>query len=371
MKRKSKNRRQTASRKTASSHFTSVDFQQLRRKILQRKGFVPQPLAGELLRLARHLSEHCETCWQTVDQLISSPLRPYLHDPFTDAVVRLTNPRGGEVSLTEDHRQALREVRDRPYGFAYVVFDEAMAQGLAQAMAAGDPNTEPEGFVFWSDLFLEDLKEHAPDPAPPELVDIRVYAFCNLAEMLYMSGGLDMAQECLENSRNMLPLTSCHPRLEVRLLEVEAQFFELTRQTEKADECYRGALGLLGPGQSRRRFEIRSIQAEMLFRRKATPEERYVAFESALAELSAEEPASPMDRVFKVHEAARLTRQLAQQAHDEGFLHWPGIAEALEGLEQTRPLYLEHVDRYGQELAEAYKADLQDLVTKLAPMSAN
>jgi hypothetical protein len=68
------------------------------------------------------------------------------------------------------------------------------------------------------------------------------------------------------------------------------------------------------------------------------------------------------------HSLARATRSLARLAYGEGLPAWPGIREALEALEQARPLHREYGDSFSLEMADTYRKDLEYLATKLAPI---
>ncbi len=367
-----KRKRSAGKRRSDSpSHFSGAQIHQLRRKALSRKRITGKPLADELLRLAVHLSQQCVPCWRAVDDL-APRLSPLLRDPVTDALARLADTRA-PLDLTVDHRLAVQEVRERAFGFAYVVLDEALAQVLARAMGAApgselDPDVE--NFLLWAKPLMAKLEEAVPDPTSPELNDVAVYLSCRQAEIHLMNGGLIAAHHCLEKAHATLPGSTGLPEVLVGVHELEATLCEAARLFQRADECYQEALDLLGVDRALRRFEIRALATEMLFRRPAPPETICAAFASALAELPSD-VTEPIERLTVVNAMARSTRQLANLARDGGLQSWPGIPEALLAVEQARPLYREYGDDFARELADRIEEDLTDLATQLAPVAAN
>ena len=358
-------KRRQKSRPT-SGHFTSVELHQLRRKVMRVNRITAKPVIGELLRLGRHLCEQCEICW-TSAEAISPPFKPCLGEPVTDALARLANP-SGWLTLTVEHWQALRHARSRPYGFSYVVFEESLAQNLAKAMSRGSTKPPTQDFRFWADHLLEEIAMTAG--VTPELADATVYAACNEIEIHLMAGRIPEAEECVDGVHELLESSTGQPFLRARALELEGHVHEMMGRFPNADQCYEKALDALGPDQARRRFEIRVESVELLFRRRVSPEQIYMAFAGALAELSTDQ-GGPLERLYVAHDMARSTRSLGKMAREAGMRQWPGIPEALAALERVWPLYREHTDRSVIEMAEGYRSDLEELVDDLDPMPAN
>ena len=369
-------RRQSKRRtsKTQSTHFTAARIHQLRRKAKAGSSIVGKPLAQEFIRLAVHLCQRCESCWEVVDQLAPC-LRPHCCDPVTDGIVFLGDPRSW-IALKEDQRLSLRQVRERAYGFAHVVIDTAMTHANTRGMVTAGISASPSAtstanllvdtdeVMFWAIGLIADLTEQTEKSDSPEVGDLFVYLSCRLTELrLSQPGGLPVALELLRSIHSALKGSTRQPYLLVGVHELELRIYSDARRYEEADESYRKALDLLGPEQALYRFDVHSVATEALFQRQAPPEQRYVTFSTALAELPTD--AEPFDRLCISHSLARATRSLARLAYAEGLPAWPGIREALEVLEQARPLHREYGDSFSLEMADTYRKDLEYLATKL------
>lgn len=372
-------RRQQKRRKsnTPSSHFTAAQIHQLRKKAKPGSSIAGKPLARELIRLAVHLCQRCESCWEIVDQLAPS-LRAHCCEPVTDAIAILGNPKSWIV-LKEDQRLSVRQVRERAYGFAHVVIDTAathantrgmLAAGIVPtpgAVSGANPLVDTDEMIFWAIGLISDLADLTGKYDSPELGDLIVYLSCRLAEIqLSQPGGLLAALDLLSSIHTGLEGSTRQPYLLVGVHELELQIYAEAQRFEEADESYRKALDLLGPEQTLYRFDVHSLATAMLFQRQVPPDQRYVAFSTALAELPTD--AEPFESLIISHSLARTTRRFAGIAYAEGLPAWPGIRRALQALEKTRPLHREHGDSFSLEMADTYRKDLSYLATKLAPI---
>lgn len=378
MPRRQKRRRKSRTpSRTVSTHFTAARIQQLRRKAKPGSNIAGTPLAQEFIRLAAHLCQRCESCWEVVDQL-APRLRPHCCDPVTDAIVILGNPRSW-IALKEDQRLTLRQVREREFGFGHVVIDTAATLANTKGMiAAGfiptpgtistaNPLVNTDELIYWAIGIISELTDQTVRYDSPELADLLVYLSCRLTEIrLSQPGGLPAALDLLGSIHTALEGSTRPPYLLVGVHELEVQIYAEAERFEEAHESYRKALDLLGPEQPLYRFDLHSLATVLLFQRQVPPDERYVAFSTALAELPAE--AEPFERLIISHTLARTTRRLARLAYDEGLPAWPGIRQALQAIEQARPLHGEFGDSFSLEMAETYEKDLRYLATKLAPI---
>jgi tetratricopeptide (TPR) repeat protein len=214
---------------------------------------------------------------------------------------------------------------------------------------------------------IADLAEETGQYDSPELADLIVYLSCRLTELRFSQpGGLPAALDLLGSIHTALEGSTRQPYLLVGVHELELQIYAEAERFDEANESYRKALDLLGPEQALYRFDVHSLATLMLFQRQVPSEQRYVAFSTALAELPADP--EPFDRLIISYSLARATRRLATLAHVEGLPAWPGIRQALQALEQARPLHREYGDSFSLEMADSYQKDLEYLATKLAPV---
>lgn len=84
---------------------------------------------GERLELICHLSASCERCWSAVPDL-GPGSRQICSDPLVEALWHVGTP-SSRALLGADHLTAIAEVRQRPFGFAFLLLEEASS--LAQS----------------------------------------------------------------------------------------------------------------------------------------------------------------------------------------------------------------------------------------------
>lgn len=322
----------------ASGHLTAAQIRKLGREARVRRQTTGLSLRDSL-RLARHLSEGCESCWRSAG-LVACRLRASLHEPVMGTISRLGHPKSW-FELTEVHRFTLRRVRDRPYGFAYAVLEESLTLVVAQALAVDQPAPDPDEFLFWADLLTDELKQTSEDPGSPELVDLSMYKLCRLAEIHHWASKPDDVRECLNEIRTLLPRAAGGPGVKTAVHELEAHLHQENEEWRKASRSYRKAREALSVDDAARRFEIRICETDMLFRSGASPARIEQGYKSALAELLVGDPPSdPVERLAMVHNLVKGARHLAEMAYCWGMRSWPGIPETLRILERAWPLYL-------------------------------
>jgi len=80
---------------------------------------------GERAELAVHLSTGCRRCWSAVTDLAPGSVGVSC-DPVAEALYHVTMPQSRAV-LMADHLAAVDDVRRRPFGFAFLLVEEALA----------------------------------------------------------------------------------------------------------------------------------------------------------------------------------------------------------------------------------------------------
>jgi len=74
--------------------------------------------------LALHLSTGCRRCWSAVSEVAPGSVELSSCDPVAAALYRVSTPQGWAV-LMADHLAAVDDVRRRPFGFAFLLVEEA------------------------------------------------------------------------------------------------------------------------------------------------------------------------------------------------------------------------------------------------------
>lgn len=100
------------------------DFRHFRVDRISRFCAEPSSINAEKRsELARHLSTHCRRCWAAVDDVAPASVA-HSRDPVAEALYHLSTPQS-RAPLTADHRATVEDVRRRPFGFAFLLVEEA------------------------------------------------------------------------------------------------------------------------------------------------------------------------------------------------------------------------------------------------------
>ena len=81
----------------------------------------------EWLDFAVHLARSCRRCWSVVEQLPAGAIKRS-SDPLVESLYHLRSP-GSWITLSSDLFAAVTGARVRPYGFAFVLLEEALLVG--------------------------------------------------------------------------------------------------------------------------------------------------------------------------------------------------------------------------------------------------
>lgn len=287
-------------------------------------------------RLALHLALGCPTCWRAAEQA-----RPHPRDPVATGLVRLARP-DSWLALGDDHLAAMRTVRQRPFGFAYVVVEECWLPDVGVHRPADVP---------WLRRFVDGLARAAP--GRPEIADLAVLACCRQGELLLSRRAWRRAAGWLGEARARLPATTGDPRVHVRALELEASLRLGVGEVGTAEKLLVEAAGRAGPEHARHRFRLYWMAAAIPH---LPPARRVAHFDLALAEIDRLRHAGdPVDRLLGVHRRAQAMVVLLTVAPT---IPWPGYAETLSQLEDTDRLYGEHADARVHAEALVHRARL-------------
>ena len=84
---------------------------------------------AERAELVHHLSTDCRRCWSAAEDLEPGSVRRSC-DPVAQALYRLSTPQS-QALLTADHLAAVEGMRQRPFGFAFLLLEEAFSLAWA------------------------------------------------------------------------------------------------------------------------------------------------------------------------------------------------------------------------------------------------
>jgi hypothetical protein len=207
---------------------------------------------GERVELAHHLSSGCRRCWSAVGDLAPVSPEPSC-DPVAQALYRLTTPRS-RAALSADHSAVVDEARLRPFGFAFLLVEEAFL--LARERQTPIP-LEGDAFRIVGTLRPRRHYRHEDD------LWARALAYLSMVRTL--RGETDAAHmACITAERHRICGTG-DQRINASVLEARALQAAAEGDAQIAETFLGAAIERLASGaeHARRRLELEDRLAEV------------------------------------------------------------------------------------------------------------
>jgi hypothetical protein len=204
------------------------------------------PTADRRLAATVFLAEGCPECWKALERM-----RPRMDDqiaslsPIREALIRIVSS-GTWPVLSADHFEAVLEVKRRPFGFVFLVAEEAAM--LTTAETSLEPMAQAVGLAA---LLAMQHGDPALAGALARLYALRAEAHVARGEKPEAEEALVRAGGCLGRSLEEVDVTT-----RIRLLEAQARFAWRFDSTKKATGHYVEALKLACPRWPVRHLEL-------------------------------------------------------------------------------------------------------------------
>ena len=249
---------------------------------------------GERLKIARHLSTGCERCLSAVSALAPGS-EQISTDPLVEALSRLSRPKS-HAMLSADHLAAIAEVRQRPFGFALLLVEEANA--LAGAHETPRPLEDVLGII--GTLRPRRHRQHYDD------LYARVLSY--LSTVRTWCHELDAAFVACHFAEGHWQHGTGDERVNATVLEARALFAAADRQHQEAEALLGAALcRLTGSGDhTLRRFELYSRLADVVIGAGEVHRVPLILARARHELAMARESEDPMSREWAIFQQAKL-----------------------------------------------------------------
>jgi hypothetical protein len=291
---------------------------------------------------AAFLAEGCRACWTAVESGAPTEVTPASPSPIREAMVRIVSP-GSWPAISADHLDAVLESRRRPFGFVFLVAEEA---ALA---ATPEPLTEATNLAA---LLAMRHGHPALGAVLARLYAIRAEAHVARGERSKAKEALTSALSCVGRDDEAVDVGT-----RIRLFQAQARFAQRFAQSGSPALFYREALALAGASPMRQ-LELTVELVSLPGWQPADAVERVTRALHATRALR-----SSPDEVVRAQALYRSARLLATAVDDDlGGLRVPDVvAEIADELEAAEDLLAAVADPFTRALVDQCLGELRFL----------
>ena len=285
----------------------------------------------EWLDFSGHLARGCRRCWSVVEKLPAAAIKRS-SDPLVESLYHLRSP-GSWITLSSDLFAAVTGARARPYGFAFVLLEEALE-------LAFDSGAELEPIRKARKLIgeLQGSLRHRR-----RLCDLDALALSHLAMAYAWRRDRGAAIAAQRQAASVRQGGTADVGVAVSLLESLASMEWASGYYARAEDVLRRAIRLVGAEFPMRRFELWASLAELAVEAGGSERlsEAVAEADAALAPLLvSSDPSVRLRAVFKL---GRFASRLVDIDPEHELCRRRAQA-AVETMELESALMVEHAD---------------------------
>lgn len=291
----------------------------------------------ERSQLARHLSTDCPRCWSAVADLAPGS-EQISSDPMAEALNHVSTPKGYAV-LGADHLAANAEVCERPFGFAFLLVEEAHA--LGQSCETPQP---------LEDDVLKIIGTLPPGHHRRRHEDLYVKALAYLSQVRTLRHELDSALVAVHLAEKHRQSGTGDERVHATVLEARA-LWAADRDPREANALLTAALDRLAGHREHalRRFELYARLADIVVGAGEIGRVPAILDQAHHALAPVRESDDPLTRAWAVFQQAKLTTVLAVRLKSQVDLG-SAVRWAADELEAAGELFVRYTNDTTQTL---------------------